>query len=779
MQRGRPFARPLSDMKHLLLLLLSSAALVPVARGQFQLVPDQTVPVDDQGNAYALAWAGGLNSCQFSTIDMDQDGTKDLFIFDRVGNKVIALINGGTNGQVDYTRSFDVEQVWPFNELRSWALMRDYNCDGKEDIFTYSIGGFAVYKNISDMNGLAFELVDTLVRSNYVPTNANLFVTQVDLPGIVDIDGDGDLDVITFSIFGSYVEYHKNLSMELYGTCDSLEFQVFNRCWGYFSENLNNNSVTLNNPCNYNVTDPEMELVMTAWMEQERAFPGTPGELRSGDGPRAHVGSTVLPIDLDGDDVMDLVLGDVSFNTLTALGNGGTVDDGLMVTQDTLFPVYDEPTQLPIFPAGFYEDVNNDGKRDLLVSPNATSLSQNYASVWYYLNSGTDAAPVFTFQQGDLFQDEMIELGSGAYPVPFDHDQDGLMDLLVANAGYFQNGGNYPCKIALFRNTGTATSPAFTLETRDYMNLSTSGIGQGMYPALGDLDGDGDMDMYIGDLQGRLHFYKNVSTTPVADFVLTASQDTAVNGIPIDVGQFATPQLFDINGDGLLDLLIGERNGNVNYYRNTGPNGLREWGWTLENDSIGDVLVTEWLGQQFNVTGYSVPVFFKNLQNETELLVGSESGWIYHYGDIDGNLGGTFTRIDSTFQGIKEGWLSGLAVHDWTGNGQPDLITGNYRGGLTFWRNDFGVGLQEASAPMEHFRVYPNPALDVVEILLPGPAPVRTQAVLINALGQEVLRVPVSTQRTRLDIGGLEQGLYIVRLMGPGMDRSQRLIIAR
>ncbi len=750
-------------------LLLPSLLLVHAATAQFALEYDGSIPVLRNGAPLPMAWAGGLNFPQVSDIDLDQDGDKDLWFFDRQGNKVVTFLNQGTAGQPSYVFTHDFDLVEPFRELKEWALLRDYNCDGKEDILSYSLGGFAVWKNISNTNGLAFEQVDTLVRTNYQPTIANLYVTQVDIPGIEDIDGDGDLDVLTFSIFGNYVEYHRNLSMELYGTCDSLAFEIRNRCWGYFSENLNNNSVTLNNPCQYNVPDPEIGLAVQRATQALMADPhGNAGA------ERAHVGSTLLPIDLDGDSDKELILGDVLYPTLVALTNSGTIDSAFMTAQDTTFPQYDQPVNLQIFPAAFYEDVNNDGKRDLVVAPNYESLSHNFQSVWWYRNTGTDAAPVFEYQQSDLFQDRMIDVGEGAYPVLFDHNGDGLMDLIVANYGYFQFGGVYPGKLALFENTGSATSPAFTLVDDDYEDLSISGIGNAMYPAFGDVDGDGDQDMYVGDLQGRLHFFTNVSTGPVADFQLTTPQVQDASNVVIDVGQFATPQLFDVSGDGLLDLLVGERNGNINYYRNigsgTGPS------WTLANDTLGGVVVAEY----WNVTGYSVPFMYLNDQNERELLVGSEVGWLYHYDGIDGNLNGVFNLTDSMWQNVREGDRTGVCLYDFNGDGYHDAVIGNFRGGIGFWKNNFGVGLEEASPlQREPFVLAPNPANEQTDLILQQAVGGEAQVSLVNDLGQVVRTLPVRSRRISMTLQGLPSGVYLVRLQDRGRQWTQRLIIAR
>lgn len=752
----------------LLLLPLCTAA-------QVALTFDPGVPLVRNGSALPMGWAGGLNCPQVSDIDLDGDGRKDLFIFDKSGAKTLTFLNNGVPGQVSYTFTHAYDNVDPFPRLQEWVLLRDYNGDGKDDIFTYVTGGFAVWKNTSDGGNLSFEEVDTLVRSNYVPTDANLYVTQVDIPGIEDIDGDGDLDVITFSIFGNYEEYHKNMSMELYGTADSLAFETANRCWGYFSENVNNNTVTLNNPCQFNVPDPELPL-----HEDDDDAPGmtrSHQEDPAGEN-RAHVGSTSLPLDLDGDGDKDLLLGDVLYPNLLALTNGGALDSAFMVAQDSLFPVYDTSVELQIFPAPFYEDVDDDGRRDLLLGPNYPSLSENVRSLWYYHNNGTDAAPLFHKVQEDLLQGQMLDLGEGAYPVPFDFNGDGLMDLLVPNYGYFAIGGSYPSKIAALQNTGTATEPAFTLATDDYMGLSGSGIGNSMYPAFGDLDADGDMDMLIGDLQGRLHYYRNDPQGGVAQFVLDDPTVTALVGgttVLMDVGQFATPQLFDMDDDGQLDLLIGERNGNLNYYRNLGS--VPEPRWELVNDSVGGVLVSEW----WNVTGYSVPFMYRNSENQRELIVGSESGWIHAYDNIDGNINGVWNLVDSTWQDLREGTRTSVSLYDFNNDGFKDAVIGNYRGGISYWRNDFGMSMEtlDALTGDQAFVIAPNPSSQGCTIGLNVPMLKNLRMDVLNDLGQIIRTTAMQDRTLHLDTDRLEPGVYMVRLSDPTHRWTQRLVIVR
>ncbi|MBK9759396.1 MAG: T9SS type A sorting domain-containing protein [Flavobacteriales bacterium] len=747
------------------------ALLLPVIlNGQVLLRYDQSVPVTNNG-ALSMAWAGGLNTPQVSDIDLDGDGDKDIFLFDRAGNKVVTLLNQGIAGENSYTFTNDYATTYPFRELTEWVLLRDYNGDGKEDIFGQTLGGMAVWKNTSVGNTLSFVQVDTLVRSNYVPTDANMYITQVDIPGIEDIDSDGDLDVLTFSIFGNYLEYHKNMSMELYGTADSLEFEVRNRCWGYFSENLNNNTVTLNNPCQFNLPNPELPILIGNATEAAIAKRYQPEEgiTRSA----AHVGSTLLPIDLDGDNDKDLLIGDVAARTLLALTNGGTLDSAYMVSQDSLFPIYDETCVMNVFPAPFYEDVDNDGRRDLIVAPNYPSLSENKESLWFYKNTNTDASPIFNYQQADLFQEHMLDFGEGAYPVPFDFDGDGLMDLIVANYGYYDESAVYPCKMAALRNIGTPTSPAFDLVNEDYMNLSTSGIGNAMYPAFGDIDGDGDKDLYIGDLNGKLHYFRNDPLGPVAQFSLIQPNVPNDLVVPIDVGQFASPQFFDVDADGLLDMLIGERNGNINYYNNAGSAGTPTW--HLENDSIGNIDVAEW----WNVTGYSVPFMYLNGSGERELIVGSESGWIHWFDGIDGNLEGTWNLLDSTWQDIREGNRTAVTMHDYDDDGYMDAVIGNYRGGISFWRNDFAARLEDHSTftSADVFSLMPNPAAEKTSILLNIPVAKNMHVDVLNGTGQVVFSARIQDKQFMLDTHAFGQGVFMVQVTAGAQHWVQRLVV--
>jgi FG-GAP-like repeat len=715
--------------KTLIITILFSSSATAQIPGTF--LWSNAVPVSEGANQYALAWSGGINFAQFNGLDLDQDGTVDLVIFDRQGDVITTLLYDPDANPPGYRSTRDYQHIWPLNVLEDWVITRDYDCDGQRDLYTRVNQGIAVYRNTSSGGALSFALAKPLLKSIYFnPPAFNLYVTGQDLPGIVDVDNDGDLDVLTFGVAGSFLEYHQNQSMENYGTCDSLEFRMGNACWGYFKEDNDSNTVTLNSICSPNVANPKAA---------------------------AHTGSSLLALDLNANGVKDLLLGDVSFPNVVALINGGGIASSLMVDQDTQFPSYDVPVDMDTFPGMFHEDVDHDGKRDLLVSPNRTSGAENTSSVWYYRNDGEDDAPVLNLIQRNLFQDEMLEFGEGAYPVAFDHNGDGLMDLLVANYGYFEE-GSYTYGLALLENVGTAIAPAFSLLTRDLVGLSASPLGRNLHPAVADLDADGDQDLLLGDTQGRLHFFRNTGSSAAADFVQEQTSIVDADGAIIDVGAFSAPQLFDVDEDGLIDLLVGEANGNVNYYRNSGDPQLPQW--TLVDDELGQVDVSDPFNES---SGHAVPCMFSGTTGP-ELLVGNERGWLAYYRPENGNLSTPFVLVDSIYADIDEGDRSAPTLHDWNADGEQDLVVGNYRGGLAFFLGDevSVAAPPEPKAPL--FSLLPNPASEQLEV--------RTET------GGTLSR-NLTGNRTPLSIGYLPCGVYSAVLRTAVGRGVQQLVIVR
>jgi ribosomal protein L31 len=627
------------NIKYIFVLCLNLFSIAVF--GQLFYEKNDTIKVELNGTELTLPWAGGFNNPHFSEIDLNFDGIKDLLVFDKDGRTFKTFINKGTANQVDYVQTHEYDQAFP--SCRNFVLMRDFNCDGLEDLFTGAIGGMAVYKNISTPElGLRFELYTSLLMSNYSPNIVNMYVASTDVPAIVDIDNDGDLDVLTFSVFGTTVEYHENI-----GDCDTLNYKLVTSCWGDFYENSTDNNVTLDVSCKSH----------TSWNGDTVAFSSA----------SRHSGSTLLAIDLTGNEVKDIILGDVSFNNLVMLTNGGTLTNADMTSQDPTYP--DQfPVNLETFPASFYMDVDNDGKKDLLVSPNAVNLSENTKGVWWYKNISTNNVPNFSYQQNDFLQNQMIEVGSGANPVFVDYNQDGLMDIVVGNYGYYDTNGKFKGNLMLLENTGTPTEPAFEIVNTNFANAEALNINS-LYPAFGDLDNDGDIDMLIGDLNGQLFYFENIA----GNGNTFQFSSPIIHYMNIDVGFNATPFLFDYNKDGKLDLFVGERSGTIKYFENTGTVNTAVFSDTPTNNKFEDIDVMIPC-----CTGYSNLHIFVNQDNLAEMYVGSEFGYIMRYISADADYN-DFVLMDSIPQ---HAFRVNASLADINQNGKMELLSGQYTGGI-------------------------------------------------------------------------------------------------
>jgi len=207
------------------------------------------------------------------------------------------------------------------------------------------------------------------------------------------------------------------------------------------------------------------------------------------------------------------------------------------------------------------------------------------------------------------------------------YDGDKLQDLFIGNYGtprfswvaYGILHTRYRSQIALYKNIGTPNYPKFQLITNDFANLSALKL-VGCYPAFADLDGDGAADMLVGNSNGNL-LYLKIRHRPgnLPDYHLRQT-----NYQNIDAGEFCTPQLFDLDGDSLPDLIFGRRNGSLGFYKNTGTKSNPVF--TLITDHLGNVRVTDTLLTYY---GYSVPCFFKAKDGKLKLFAGSEFGAIY------------------------------------------------------------------------------------------------------------------------------------------------------
>ena len=776
----------------ILSILLSSIIIQLNAQQYFDFgfERDHSIQVNDSlGNPLDMAWVGGLNAVHFQEMDLNLDGIMDIVVYDVQGSRLLTFINNGTANTIDYTYAPEYEKLFP--EIYSWMQTVDFDNDGDMDIFNYSTygAGISVYENISSNGVLKFKL---LTQSLYysIPgwPSSNIYVSTADYPAIVDVDNDGDIDILTFSILGVYIHYYKNFSMENYGVPDSLEYKLADQCWGKFAENDTSNEVKLHQYC-YN----------------GKIAKSSGGVDKSG--AEKHTGSTLLAMDLNGDTLMDLLLGDVDYFTINGLINGGTLDSAHMIAQDTTYPNNTQAIDVVSFPVAKYIDIDNDSIKELIVSPFDPLYysTKNRNSVWLYDNNGTNSLPAFSLAKKGLLQDEMIDVGDASNPSLVDVDGDGLLDLIISNYGFVDSTYIAPpwyilhaikiSQLTYYKNIGTAGNPKYQFMTSDWAGLSAL-KKIALRATFGDLDGDGDDDMLVGSNDGSITYYENIAGA--GQNISFAAPITNFQNISVGKDNFSSPQLIDIDKDNLLDLVIGKKTnrlrtynnldstvGYISYYKNTGS--ASQAVFTLETDSMGNINPRDFYSYY---AAYASPYFFRDADDSLKLYVGSASGLTFYYRNIENNIHGTF-GVDSnlTFQDVNQtlysvfsynnsdhvlvpfrmGIFSAPLVHDFNTDGYPDMMIGAMSGGLCYFKGvkSPGVGFDAAKNINEPvIKLFPNPANDIVNIKLEDFQNIQSMNIEIRDMTGRLISSKRSHARpnTQISTSNLKQGVYFISI---------------
>jgi len=717
-----------------------------------------------------LAWCGGFDNPKFTMGDLNNDGQQDLVVYDR-GVGVRTFINtGGAN----YVYAPQYEKNFP--PVLNYLFLVDYNRDGVPDLVQQGltgVPGFDLWRGYYNAaNQLCFAHYQQLYYNNAGYGTANAYVSPSDVPAIVDLDHDGDIDFLSYETLGSYIYYYKNVQVEEGLPADTVRIKLKDQCWGKIQQTYKL-SYYLNSNCN------NSNLVLG------------PGEKTT------HTGNAICLLDLDGDGDMDYLGGNVSYPNIVSCINGRipfrASGPDSMISQDTAWQSTGHSLSLPTWPAIFNVDIDRDGKPDLLISPNSTG--ENYKCIAFYKNIGTASAPVFNYQGDTFLIDRTIDVGTAAQPMFFDYNKDGKPDLFIGSDGYFQPGGTYKSRVAYYMNTSTPGHPSFTLQTTNFLNLDTFNF-KGTALAVGDLDNDGKEDLVIGHTNGSFSLFTNTAASDAVQPIWQISQIVLkdITNTAINIGGNATPFIYDLDKDGKPDLISGEFGGYLQYYQNVASTSgvvmLKK-----VNDDIGGVAVDGGGSGR-----YSYPFIGKmDTTGKDYLLLGSNSGLLYRYdGFQSGDTTVKYTLKDSMYSwidttylyllhpgqdsGIYNGFRSAPAIADIDGDGFYEMIVGDVFGGVKMYKQDSTIHLNvPVMKKALSLNVYPNPAGNIVNISWDNALQQGAEIYITDMTGRQVAfqYVHANTLFTSVPLGSLPGGVYIIMFRSEQGNAYRKLSIMR
>lgn len=620
--------------------------------------------LDADGRAYERPFLGGFNYPRPQLIDIDNDGDFDLFIQERTG-ELMFFENTGTPESPTYTWRSD---AYLDLDIGEWYRFADVDGDGDYDLFAEQPYSYIrYYANVGSADEPRFVVAADSLRD---VEGSPIFSDRQNIPNVTDIDCDGMADLFIGRLDGTITRFE---AVE----ADVDRAPVFTLVTRRFEDieivaqfgqpgqmnqppmpNIPNAPSGPNVPDGANVPD----------VPDGQSLRHAPGIENTPSIPRALKNPPASSIRSDSNrhGANTMTFTDIDGDGDQDLFWGDFFEPGLLRIENNgscnTPMLRSEPRPFPppepVITSGFNAPAFADLNGDGL-----QDLLVGVLGGAFNPNRTVDA-PLYYYEQTAEMQFELItrnfldQFDLGSESFPALYDLDGDGDLDLLVGNKISSEATRSAVMVRFENTGTADSPRF--ELRDSLDLIES---YHYAPAIGDLDNDGFPDMLLGTWNDGVAYYRGSTT----GFELIE-----VGYIQLTRGSHTTPALVDIDNDGDLDLFVGETSGAINFYRNEGS--PEEPMFELVSDQFQDI----------DVGRRSVPVFVDlDGDGDFDMIVGSESNGLVIFRN-DGTLEEpVFVEVDAVTEMIPG--IAAPAFADLDRDGHVDLIVGGVGGGLRYF----------------------------------------------------------------------------------------------
>jgi hypothetical protein len=590
------------------LVLAAAPALAQMPQGWTRAVAPFAVQ-SEAGAPVEAPFAGGSMAPRPQWADVDGDGDLDLLVqtyadrltlWERTGPAVTDLA-----WQTD---------DWHGLRVGQWARAADLDGDGDLDLLAEEpISGVRFYARQGD----AFaDPVGPLLDAR---SGAPLAADRQNVPALADLTCDGIADLLQAQVDGTLTVY-EGLGPDAGGV-------------------------------------PQFALLRAEWpgvlvIGDPKAAPNPFGFGPSPADPEPRHGASALDAaDVDGDGDTDIVWGDFFSPGLYLLENDGTCPLPGLSIATTAYPTTGLRTAGYNAPA--LADATGDGLLDLTIGVVGGAFGSAPVRNLLVLEGLGDGrfGPPLALAAG-------LDVGSQSAPAWGDLDGDGDLDLVV---------GTGEGTLHAWENVG-GSSPRLKP-----VRLAGVGVeGYSLVPALGDLDGDGRADLLVGTFGGDVLGWRQVG--PFAFEPMRVGPEGSAQPLTrLPRGNAAAPALSDVDGDGDLDLVVGEASGDLNLILNGGlPDDPAAW-------QVASERLIERIGGGARVSAHA------GADGRTVLVVGARTGAMGAFRQTEGL---TFEPFEVP---LPPGPLppdAAPALADLDGDGVPDLTLGTAAGGLWFFHGE-------------------------------------------------------------------------------------------